>query len=269
MQRSLAIGCQRWRERRDSYRPPRETIRTAEYGVGPLDERLAKQFVITHHYARSYPAARFRFGLFRRGDLVGVAVYSHPVNDRVLTGTFPTLSTRASVELGRLVLLDEVPGNGETWFLARTFELLRGAAIRGVVSFSDPVPRTALDGTLVRLGHYGCCYQSHNAKYLGRGTPSTLRLLPDGISFNHRSAQKIRAGERGWRGAAAQLVAYGAPDLPENADRAERATWLAEWMAALTRPLRHPGNHRYAWALDRRVSLAAGLPYPKPLRSAA
>jgi hypothetical protein len=37
----------------------------------------------------------------------------------------------------------------ETWFLARCFEALAGAGIRGVVSFADPVLRRAADGRIV------------------------------------------------------------------------------------------------------------------------
>ena len=35
-----------------------------------------------------------------------------------------------TVELGRFVLLDSVAGNGETWFLARSFDILRKHANR-------------------------------------------------------------------------------------------------------------------------------------------
>jgi len=49
------------------------------------------------------------------------------------------------VELGRSVLLDSVPGNGETWFLARCFEQMRKSDLIGVVTFSDPVPRKSPD----------------------------------------------------------------------------------------------------------------------------
>ena len=83
--------------------------------------------MLAHHYSLSYPSARVRFGLFTRGCLVGVAVFSHPCNDRVLTSVFP-LSPLESVELGRFVLLDSVPANGESWFLARTFECLARTA---------------------------------------------------------------------------------------------------------------------------------------------
>src|ERR671937_3248818 len=79
---------------------------------------------LEHHYAGSYPAARWRFGLFRRSVLQGVAVFSHPCHDRVLTAVFPGRATD-SVELGRFILLDGVPGNGESWFLGRCFAHLR------------------------------------------------------------------------------------------------------------------------------------------------
>lgn len=57
------------------------------------------------------------------------------------------------------------------------------------------------------------------------------------------------------------LERHGAAPL-ENGDV---GAWLARWLPALTRPLRHSGNHRYVWALDRRVRrhLPASLPYPK------
>lgn len=69
---------QRWAQGRDSYRPAGEPIQTRLYEVAELDELDAKAFVVEHHYSRSYPAARWRFGLHRAGRLVGVAVFSGP-----------------------------------------------------------------------------------------------------------------------------------------------------------------------------------------------
>jgi hypothetical protein len=43
--------------------------------------------------------------------------------------------------------------------------------VRGVVSFSDPVPRRTAAGDLVFPGHIGTIYQASNAGYLGRTTP--------------------------------------------------------------------------------------------------
>ena len=88
------------------------------------------------------------------GDRGDVVVFS--LNDfagRAVTFAAPGPSlVKDAVELGRLVLLDEVPGNGESWFIARCFELLRREGIVGVLSFSDPVPRTTADGRKVLPG---------------------------------------------------------------------------------------------------------------------
>ena len=251
---------QRWRDRRSSYRPASEPIQTRAYEVAPMvGDAAAKAFVEQHHYAHSYPAARFRFGLYRRAALAGVAVFSHPCNDAVLTNVFPVAATDA-VELGRFVLLDDVPGNGESWFLARCFEQLR-ADVAGVVSFSDPVPRTTVAGATIMPGHVGTIYQATNGVYLGRGTVRTLRLLPDGTTLSDRAIQKIRRRERGWRYSAAKLEQFGAAPIGDG----DPFAWLALWLPTLTRKVRHPGNHRYAWALDRRLRphlKPAGI-YPK------
>jgi hypothetical protein len=106
---------QRWWLGRTSYRVPDEVLNPLEYEVATLaGERQAKEFIRTHHYLKSTPPSRWRFGLFRRGVLVGVAVFSHPVNDRSITNVFQ-IPIADGVELGRLVLLDEVPGNGESF----------------------------------------------------------------------------------------------------------------------------------------------------------
>ena len=258
--------AQRWEGGRARYRPAGEPINTRAYDVAVIEEdALAKAFVVQHHYSRTYPAARVRVGLYHRGALVGVSVFSHPCSDQVLTRVFPG-PARLSVELGRFVLLDEVPGNGETWFLARAFEELRARDIRGVVSFSDPVARPAADGRTVFPGHIGTIYQAHNAVYTGRGAAGVVLLLPDGRMFSRRSLQKIRNQERGWQYAVRQLEAAGARPAP--IDPFALRSWLHRELPRVTRRLRHPGNHRYAWSLHRhqRVALAEQS-YPKRVDS--
>lgn len=257
----ITARTQRWRDRRGTYRPAGEVIRTAEYEIAEIDEdKVAKAFVLQHHYSASYPAARWRFGLYRAGQLVGVSVFSHPTNDRALA-CFPG-AARESTELGRLVLLDDVPGNGESWFVARCYEQLRREGLIGVLSMSDPTARVLADGSVVHPGHVGTIYQALNACYLGRATARTLRLLPDGRVLSGRAMSKIRKRDKGWRYSSALLEAHGAAPLGEAEDAAE---WLALWLPRLTRPLRHPGNHRYAWMLQRaqRRHLPASQPYPK------
>jgi hypothetical protein len=256
---------QRWNNGRGAWRPADELIDPSGYDVAeiPGDDE-AKAFVTQHHYSGSYPAARFRFGLYDP-KLVGVAVFSVPCSTRVLTKVFPC-DPKAAVELGRLVLLDCVGGNGESWFIARCFEQLRKKGLAGVVSFSDPAPRRRLDGKVVMPGHVGTVYKATNGVYLGRGDARTLRLLDDGRIFSHRAEQKIRKQESGWRYAVKQLVAAGAAPLGNE----DPALWLKRELGRFRR-LRHRGNHKYAWGLNRamRNQLPSSLPYPKQIDEVA
>ena len=250
---------QRWIERRGIYRPADEVINTRRYEVSPIQgDAIAKAFITRHHYSGTYPAARYRFGLYHSQELVGVAVFSHPSNDKVLA-IFPGRPIE-SAELGRFVLNDTVPGNGETWFLARCFELLRHAGIIGIVSFSDQIARQAFDGRTIFAGHVGTIYQAHNATYLGRATARRLKILPDGTVLSDRTVQKIRAQEKGHQYATRLLETFGAEPISGCP-----VAWLDQWLPKLTRPLAHPGNHKYAWMLQKahRRHLLASAPFPK------
>ncbi len=262
--------CQRWQHRRHSWRHRSEGgFNSRQYEVAPLDELSAKAFVEGHHYSGSYVAASQRYGLWDCGGrLVGAAVLSVPVQTTVLTRPFPELVPfTESLELGRFVLLDNVPANGESWFLARAFELAARAGIRGVVSFSDPLPRWNA-GQLVFPGHIGTIYQASNAVYAGRGTARTLHVLPNGRLLNARSLSKLRKLERGHEYVEELLCRFGAPPRRGR----NPADWLPGALAAAgVRLLRHPGNHRYLFRLggrSARRTVRIGMPsadYPKRL----
>jgi hypothetical protein len=259
----LAIPfAQRWTERRESWQTI-EPFDPSRYEVAPLDQAEARAFVERHHYSGTFPAARFSFGVYRAGHLVGCAVYSVPVNQRSISNFLP-VEPAQGVELGRLVLVDEVPGNAESWFVARTFRTLHQEhGIRGVLSFSDPMARTSPAGDVITPGHVGIVYQALSATYAGTGTPRTLHFLNQtGQVFSARTMQKIRAGERGWRGALDTLRQAGARAYSEGEDRAE---YMAEVLRSIATTRPHPGNHRYIWGLDRHTkrALPPSLPYPR------
>lgn len=253
----IVAVTQRWSAGRDAYRPAGEPLRPAEYEVATIDrDGPARAFVVAHHYSGSYPAARERFGLYHRDELVGVAVCSVPMHPHVL-GALPEAAS--GVELGRFVLVDSVPANGESWFLARCFALLRRDGYTGVVADSDPQPRRTASGDVVFPGHIGTIYQATNAAYLGRTARRTRRLFADGRVLVQRALSKALGGERGAGRTEQLLLAAGAAP---RADGEELRPWCRFWVQALTRPVRHPGNHRYAWRLDRGRRLSSH-PYPK------
>ncbi len=263
-------ACQRWNPGGiPSWRRPCDGgFDPARYGVAPIAEEEAKTFVTSFHYSRSYPAAVHRYGLFDltipAPVLAGVAVLSVPASKTVLTSVFPHLAPyRESLELGRFVLRDEVPANGESWFLGQCARIAADTGLRGLVMFSDPVQRRRADGTLVMPGHVGVIYQASNAVYTGRGTPRTLTLLPDGTVFSDRAAQKIRRHGHGHDYAERQLIAFGArpPRAGENP-----ATWLADALATVHAcKIRHPGCHRYAFPIGTRRQRAAVTIEPRPV----
>lgn len=261
---------QRWRGGRANYELAGAPINTRLYEVAAIDgkgaDNTARAFVEAHHYSRSMGAARERIGLYRAGELVGIAVFTHPSQDKVLARL--PCDREAAVELGRLVLLQGVEANGESWFIARAFDELRGRGYEGIVSHADPVPRTNLAGEVVMPGHIGTIYKATNAVYTGLATGRTLRLLPDGRVFNNRTASKIRGRERGWRAAVDDLVSHGAAPPTSTGTAADLHEWLLRELPPLTRKLKHGGNHRYLFGLTSAVRkrLPKGLPYPKFIR---
>ena len=182
----------------------------------------------------------------------------------VLTGPFPDLEPYTeSAELSRFVLLDRVPANGETWLLGRLWaHLRRESAIRGVVAFSDPMPRRR-HGRLITPGHWGTIYQAGGSAYLGRGRARTLTVLPDGTVLNDRCGGETPGGERGWRYVRDRLVALGA--TPPPGPGAPARDWLPAALHAVgAQQRRHGGNLRYGFPLARGVRLGQPtMPYPK------
>ncbi len=262
--------CQRWAGRRHTWRHTSAGgFDPDRYLVEPVSESTARRWVVEHHYSGSYPAASRRYGLLdRERTLLGVCVLGIPMSATVLTNVFPDLEPMSeSLELSRLVLADAVPGNGESWFLARVFADALAAGVRGVVAFADPVPRR-IDRRLVFPGHRGVIYMASNAAYLGRATARNLTVLRDGRVLSDRSAQKVRRDERGHAHVEKHLVALGASSRRAGQAGSE---WLVEALndVGATR-LRHRGNHRYAFPLApsarQRARIRLGLPagrYPR------
>ena len=96
-----------------------------------------------------------------------------------------------------------------------------------------------------------------------------MRLLPDGRVLSERALSKLRVPGalprvKGWRYTADLLEEVGAEPAPEPGC-GDLAAWAARWVPLLTRPLRHPGCHRYAFALDRRLwpRLPPAVAYPR------
>jgi len=241
---------QRWREEHTLFVPPDEGFRPTKYEVIPITVAQAKGFVLEHHYLGSFASCRLATGLYESGGkLVGVAVFGVPAREAVAHYTSGELSETSGTELNRFVLLDEVPYDAETWFLARAFKMLleKKPDIQVVISYSDPVPRYSTSGLLVMPGHLGIIYQAFNAAYVGSTKAEGTWLDAEGKSIGARLLSKIRHGEVGQDYGIERLLAAGAP-ARRRGESAE--AWVERSLReGPFRRIRHPGKHTYLWPL--------------------
>ena len=249
---------QRWRERRALWTDDETVIDPRAYSVDLIAHDVASAFISTHHYLPNYPAAQVAVGLFGpRGTLAGVAVFARPAVDAVVTAHTGFTDAAKGTVLARLLLLDGVPQNGESFFVARAFDVLRRErpAVEAVVSYSDP-----------QAGHIGRVYAALSGAHRGVTKPRIVLRL-NGTTVSGRTLSKIRTGEPGAAGGVDQLVRLGAP-------RPRLEETPAAWLARLQRErvlLRHrqDGLYAYCFELTRNARREGRglprLPYPKVL----
>ena len=259
----LTQRSQRWRDRRASFVPAASEIDPRTLSVDIIHtRRAAAPFVLAHHYSGTMPVCHLSVGLFRNGpggraSLVGVCAFSVPINYASVAKSAGLNDRAAACDLGRLVLLDDVGGNGESFLVSRAFRLLRRERpeIVSVISYADPVRRVGSDGHIFLPGHVGQLYAVMGSRHVGRSSPRSDLLLPDGRPLSSRALSKIRANDTGQRYATEQILTAGA--APPHVGEA-RAAWLARLeRSGFLRRRRHPGNHVYVFPLTKAVRLAA------------
>jgi hypothetical protein len=149
---------ERWSDRIPSWLHTSEGgSNPARYSVAELAYGPARTFVVAHHYSGAFSSAVLRYGLVDlwTDQVVGVCVLGNSMGPHVLLSAFPSLRpSEQCLELSRLVLLDAVPANAESWFVAAALELAAARGVLGVVMYSDPNERITPHGK-VMPGHLG------------------------------------------------------------------------------------------------------------------
>lgn len=131
-----------------------EAIRVGDgWIVEEISRAQARPLVVEHHYLHSMPGVvPCALGLFVEAVMLGVLVWAVPPRETSLR------YGRETWELARLWLVDELPHNSESWFIARGVRHVRAKhpAIRQLVSYADP-----------SAGHRGTIYRASNWIYEG------------------------------------------------------------------------------------------------------
>lgn len=116
-------------------------------------ERSDVDGCIRRHYLHKWPGVNVAtFGMFIDGINVGALVFSLPPRET------EKRFGGATWELSRLWLVDELPCNAETWFIAQCVRLVKRQRpdVQFLVSYADP-----------SAGHSGVIYRAANWRFDG------------------------------------------------------------------------------------------------------
>jgi len=131
--------------------PPGPPPNARVLDVRPVPYRTARAFVEKFHYLGYTPlGAKANLGVFYGDRLVGVVMFGHPAarwEDQ-----------RHTLELFRMVLLDDCPRNSESRALGLACRWIRKhmPGIRRLIAYADPAK-----------GHKGTVYMAAGWRYVG------------------------------------------------------------------------------------------------------
>lgn len=153
------------------------------FAVVKVKTDVAKAFVLEHHYRRNMPKlTKVCYGLFIQSEMMGVITLgwgTRPKN--TIKKIFPKLSTPDYFEIGRLCLMDELPRNSESEFIARVARLVKREYpnVKVLFSFSDGI-----------MGKPGFVYQASNFLYSGF-IWTDIYLTKEGYLMHPRSVKSL------------------------------------------------------------------------------
>lgn len=157
-------------------------MKPKELTIAPADFKEIKDFVETHHYSRNVNGVKINkcFSVRYNGELCGGVI-------------FGSLSTTAwkkfadseehVLELRRLVLLDEVGKNSESYVVSKTIKWLKQhrPEVKVIVAYADPM-----------YGHDGTIYKASNFEYLGLSGADKGYRDPESGKVYHSRALRTR-----------------------------------------------------------------------------
>lgn len=128
------------------------------FQIYEIEKPLAYDFVRRYHYlGKADFMAKYAFGLWTCGELVGVATFGPPQGNVALKGWFGLPNDDQTVlELTRLALLPTLNGcNATSYLLSNSIRHLKRLGIRAVITLADA------------SRHVGSIYQVCNFTYYG------------------------------------------------------------------------------------------------------
>lgn len=130
-------------------------INFSDYTVKEITYEESKHFILDLHYAQRKPNISWIFGLFLKDSLLGVCSYGKSASPYLGKNMFSIDLSSKVYELNRLILLENLPKNTASFFVAKTLKMLKNKNLV-IVSFSD-----------LGMNHTGYIYQALNFYFTG------------------------------------------------------------------------------------------------------
>jgi hypothetical protein len=141
------------------------------FGIKEITKGEAYQFVKDYHYLKEAKFfAKFAYGLFIDGILVGCATYSNPQGIVAMKSWFGLENDNQDVlELSRLCMLPTLNNsNATSYLLGNSLKMLKNHDVKAVITLADA------------SRHVGSIYQICNFKYYGLTNKKTDFYTFDG-----------------------------------------------------------------------------------------
>ena len=143
-----------------------ERARKEEFEVKPIENKIAKEWIIKKHYSHRLPNMIYSFGLFQKNKLVGITTFgvSNTPHNEMICGN---LSVGKILELNRVVILEDAPLNCASLMISRIIKWLKNySKYKIIISYAD-----------TKYNHSGYIYQASNFLYCGISKGSKKKTL--------------------------------------------------------------------------------------------
>lgn len=148
-----------------------EMISEQDKYVRRIKSYEAVPFIENIHYSRKAPNITDAFGLFVKGEMIGIVTYGIPASPNLCSGIAGKQNVDKVKELNRLVIKPEFNGGGynyASYLVSHSLKMLDNGTF--VVSYADTA-----------WSHVGYVYQACNFLYTGLSAKRVDFYMPDGM----------------------------------------------------------------------------------------
>ena len=152
-----------------------------EYKVFPCPRAEIKDFMEQWHYSHSINGvlSDYCFKMEHDGKMIGAAIFGKPAMAKQLDGFGD-----GTIELRRLVCVDDTKRNAESFFIGRMLRWLKANTnIRNIISYADP-----------EYGHEGVIYKASNFILKGK-TAAGKVIMFNGKKYHDKTIRTMYNGK--------------------------------------------------------------------------